>query len=323
MLLFINSLYYGYPIPNFIIYKIARPEGTQLYECVDGQHRLTTIKYFLENKIIESNGKRYLHIKDDDKKEILFYKLTPEIKELYKKKYTYTIREFNPVEKDNFENIELSFNIIKSELSPGQKSDIFYRLQQGERVDQLTKLKNSVDYPITNFLKENNNINNIVEELKYVKYDEIKKNTTDYKKIIAFIRMLIIIRKKNLETNYLDLNIRKYIENNSQSVRMTKDEIIQYYDKFKKFNTHIKQCCETKNIKIIPELYYILICLYSNHESKINMINKNFIALINIIKTFQEFNNSLSYKKSSNAVVSIDEITKQYNKFQNAIIVNQ
>jgi uncharacterized protein with ParB-like and HNH nuclease domain len=52
MCVFIDTIMKGWVVPNYVLYKLSRNESQKVlhsYECIDGQHRLTAIKWFIES----------------------------------------------------------------------------------------------------------------------------------------------------------------------------------------------------------------------------------------------------------------------------------
>lgn len=103
-------------IPSIYIYKLSKKESKNtgyLYECIDGQHRLTTIKNYIE----DTNKK--LYYKDNDSNKYYYSNLSKE-------------------DLDIFNNFPLSIYIIQTDsrepLKLQTKCKIFNLLQNGEPV---------------------------------------------------------------------------------------------------------------------------------------------------------------------------------------------
>lgn len=295
---FIGTIMNKWIIPNIVIYKLSkteRKESKYLYECIDGQHRLVTIKNYIEN----INKK-------------LYYKDTNGIKYYYNSsKLTKGYKNLNNEELDIFNSYQLCINIIQSDnkepLHLNTKCKIFNLLQNGEPVSMYEKIKN-YDNPIVNFIRDNKiinyinntNLNNIII---------IKKETKNFQcfNLFFIIRSFLILDKKNLNINFLDLNIKRSLEaNNYKGTKLTEitTNMNEIYVKFKEI---IAILSDMKN-RIIPELAYIIICLYSNFSLK--KVNK-FINDIDLIATY---NNKHLYKENNGSVTTIENITKIYNE---------
>lgn len=302
----LDTIYKNWIMPNYVIYKLSKSESKDseyCYECIDGQHRFKTIKHFIEN----TNNNIYIKI---DKFKV-FYSSTVSNKLLLEKKTKYRI--FTKDEKNNFNDYQMFINIIQSKnnksLNIGTKCQIFNRLQNGEKVASYIKVKNNNNNIITSYIRTNKLLDfmndlHIIDKLlikKMIKYE----NFTIY----FCIRTFLIIDKKNLDINYLDLNIKKYlfsnngvgspqvqIHNNIDDILIKVKEIINFI------------CANDKINKILPELAYIYICIYANFG--INTLNK-IIDYLSVNKNIiDKYNDIKKYQKSS--VTSVDNIKKQY-----------
>lgn len=120
------------------------------------------------------------------------------------------------------------------------------------------------------------------------------------------IRTFLILDKKNLQNNYIDLNIKKSLEaNNLNGTNLTiingnMDNI------YMRFIEIISIICNIQN-RILPELAYIIICIYINYNLK--TVNR----FINDIDLIASYNNIYIYKKEGK-VTTNENITKIYNE---------
>ena len=71
---FIISCLCGIPCPSIIVRKV-KIGGETMFEVQDGQQRLTTLKNFM-NDMFKVNNKKYSELSDDEKENILEYKIT-------------------------------------------------------------------------------------------------------------------------------------------------------------------------------------------------------------------------------------------------------
>lgn len=325
---FIDSLMKGYVIPTFILYKLSNDEKKNQkkgvdFECIDGQHRLTVLQKFMNSQTISiGTYDKYIYwnnIKKDKNgnkiKEKVFYKLTHELKSKYKK----LAREMTIEEKNFFDDIQLQFIIIQSKLSDKQKCDIFNRLQNGEKVSSITKVKN-ISHPITDYLRNNNVISaDIIDNWNdIIKTNLSKRGSITLKNnylidhfTYLVIRLILISYKKSLDVNYLNLNIRKYLENNYSNVRIDNDtDIDNIYKNIIKIKKNISK--KFNDYSLIAELFIILFYIKIIDSEKFNKINKKSIKEI-----VKNYNNLDKYKfDNKNKVVSKDIM----NKFHDEII---
>lgn len=325
MCMLIDSLMKGYVIPSFILYKISpeekkenqNPNTNYDYECIDGQHRLKVLQKFMNSESIQIGPhEKYIYwenIKKDKlgnkTKEKVFYKLIPEIKAKYKK----DAREMTLEEKNFFEDTQLQFIFITSKLVDKQKCDIFNRLQNGEKVSSITKVKN-ISHPITNYLRNNNIISlSIIDEWNdIIKTNLIKRGSSNSKNnylidhfTYLVIRLILIYDKKSLDINYLNLNIRKYLEGNYTSTQLNLDIDIIYKNIIKIRNKIIKKF---DGYNLISELFILIFFIKINNKDKYDKLNKKSIKEIMI-----NYNNIDKYKlNDKNKVVTKDIMNKFY-----------
>lgn len=325
MLLFLDSVYYCPIIPSFILYTLSKKELELLrkektdsvlqFECIDGQHRLTVIKHFMESKMIRvGEQEKYLFIlekKISIKKNNqikIFYKVTKEIEHKFGKK---NIREMTMDEKTDFENTQLSFLRINTPLTNNAKCTLFNRLQNGEKVSSVIKFKN-FDHPITNYLREKNIVSNALtdEWKKIIQFNNgfgtDRKSRDKFLSKMTFMicRLLLMTDKKTLDVNYLDINIKKYIERNTPASQIS-SSINLLYIKINETKDKIKKILKTKII--IEEFYYLLNILITNNEKIVDLIPK----LITDTKTFDKFNNCAFYK-DKDKVLGKESMNQKY-----------
>lgn len=299
---FLDTVYKNWIIPNYVIYKLSTSESKDsnfCYECIDGQQRFQTIKNFIEN----TNNEIYIKI---DKFKV-YYSKKDSNKLLLQKKTKYRI--FTKDEKNIFNDYQMFINIIQSKnnksLNIDTKCKIFNRLQNGESVASYIKLKNNNNIICSNI--RTNKLLDYMNDLNIIDKIILKNIQTIY----FCIRTFLIIDKKNLDINYLDLNIKKYLEANNGlgfpqvQIHNNIDEILI---KVKEIINFI--CNNDKIIQILPELAYIYICIYANYG--INTLNKiiDFLSLKKNKNIIDKYNDIKKYQNAS--VTSIENINKQY-----------
>lgn len=307
MCIFIDSIMNGYVIPSFILSTIHNKNNNNYnYECIDGQHRLTVLKKYMNSELIKIGPyEKYIYFGkyENNKKIKIFYQLNNSIKQKYK-----NCREMTDVEKMFFEDTQLQFVIIESDITDIQKCDIFNRLQNGEKVNGITKVKN-INHIITNYLRNNNIIsNNIVNEFKDIIKNKISKRNTEISLIEYYsyllIRLIVIYDKKNFEINFLNLNIKKYLINNSQIMKI-KGDMDYIYTNIIKHKNEIK---DKINFLLIPELFLIIFFIKVYNEDIFNILNKKSIELLN-----KNYNTIDSYRINEKSIVTKESIMLNYN----------
>jgi len=316
MCVFIDSIMKGYVIPSFILSTIYKKNNDNYnYECIDGQHRLTVLKKYMNSEFIKIGPyEKYIYFEkyENNKKIKIFYQLNNNIKQKYK-----NCREMTNEEKMFFEDTQLQFVIIESDITDIQKCDIFNRLQNGEKVNGITKVKN-INHKITDYLRNNNIITNIiVNEFKdIIKNKIVKRNTEIFLieyYIYLLIRLIVIYDKKNFEINFLNLNIKKYLINNASSMKI-KGDMNNIYTNIIKHKNEIK---DKINFKLIPELFLIIFFIKVYNEEIFNLLNKKSIDLLN-----KNYNSIDSYRINEKSIVSKESIMLNYDKIKLLITEN-
>jgi len=321
---FIDTILKGWIVPNYVIYQLSEKELKQninhRYECIDGQHRLLTLKWYIEG-IPYLGTNKLLYWKKN--KERIYYNLNPttlnEIK--IRSRCKYKCRNLTKEEKQQFDNFQMCIHMVSSlnGLAIGLKCDIFNRLQNGEKVTTYDKLKNLHTNIITDTIRSNKMLK-YLNDINFISKINVNHKKTKLKHAESFniyflIRSFLIIDKKNLNTNYLDMNIKKYLEynngNGSPCVQLTR-KIDELYNDVKIIIEYIANNLKI-NVQIIPELAYIFVCIYANFGSAI--LDKVIDWLYNEKnkKQFELLNNINTYKKGVDKVTSSIEITKYYN----------
>lgn len=311
---FIDTIMRGLIVPNFVIYELSEIEANNnehQYECIDGQHRLITIQHYIESKPIDG---KYIYW--NNKGERVYYNMNSQDLQKLKRRHSKS-RNLTKTEKNAFDRFEMSFHFIKN-LNPKAKlplevkCDIFNRLQNGERVSSWIKLRN-MNNPITLTICKNKLLNKM-SEIDFISNILFLKNTPKEDEsfnIYFLIRTFLIIDKKNLEVNYLDMNIKKYLEQND----FKGSPMVQISGDINELVPKVIQICEfiSKNNKdkcILPELAYIYVCIYANHGlDKLSKIIKFFT---NNTDSFDKYNSIKTYKKNVEKVTGSEKITKVY-----------
>lgn len=322
MNMFIDSIMKNYIVPNFVIYELPDDEledKNYMYECIDGQHRLVTIKWFIEN--IKNENNKYVHWKYNN--ERIYYNISNEYLNDMKKKRKISCRNLTNIEKRKFNDFEMSFHMIKSskKITMGIRCDIFNRLQNGEKMNTYERLKNLQNI-IINAIRTKRlcfiiKDTNIVDKIKFpIKIP--KKSESFY--IFFIIRSILIIDKQSLDVNYLDLNIKKYLEANNGKgapcVQITKDIDI-LCDKVLEIINWINSNNEIKEPLII-ELIYIFICIYATYD--LDQLDKVIKWLNENEKQLNKFNDITSYKKNYDKITSSIKMKELYDNLVKYVI---
>lgn len=315
--LFIDSIMNNYIIPPLVLLqKKRRVASDYKYDCVDGQHRLKVIKYFIEGKPIpnddNSNNHFIFWLADDNKKT--FYEIIPSNK---KNSRIMTIEE-----KDRFLDFLIPIIILKidedNELNKDYINDVFIRLQKGEKVATYDIMKNS-DLPIIKAFNQRklftskpyNDASNTYSQLeKILGIVKTRTSNKNWKQTIfppLIIKCILLISRRSLIIgSYLDCNLINEIKKIRTSYirldKLTFEDTKKYLDTFETF---VNSLIANSIIKIHNNLFYILLYLFINQKAKYDYylagVNKNkIISKANDAKLYQTFK-----KKNSELCKSI------------------
>lgn len=303
--LFVDSIINNYIIPPIILIKSNHKKGFR-YECMDGQHRLTVLKHFIEGTPINKKSPHYIKFtkKEDDKLVDIYYS-KPEIDD-DNSKLLKNYRIMNEDELNSFNDKKLivikitNFDKKMDDVFNKIKNEMFLRLQKGERVSNTDVLRNH-DNNFVNVLREQNilkfNTYHTSESYKRL-YDIIdikpKKINMQLNVLIYFvIRCILIIHKKSLNVGLLNDNVlrEEILKNKDVRFEMSTDDINASIDKMKKFVTRIYKMKEQNEFNKLNE-YFLLVLLkiYLDEKDDLN-------TCLEHIDDFSEYNTDEYYDK--------------------------
>jgi hypothetical protein len=302
--LFIDSVVNNYIIPPIILIKLNGKKGRR-YECMDGQHRLTVLKHYIEGKPINKDSQHYIRYvkKENDKNINIYYKETDRdtSKENNRIMNINELSAFNDkklivIKISNFDkNMDETFDKIKNEM--------FLRLQKGERVNCTDMIRNH-DNPLINTLRNYNLLkyktyetNETYKRLPDILYCNTKKIPLKLKYYIYFlIRSMIIIKEDKLDVGNISDSIINddFLKKNSNRFKFDEEKCIGYVDKFKKFISRVYKMREQEELPKFNE-YFLLILLkiYLEEKDKLN-------DTLEIYEKIKDFNTDEYYKKLFN-----------------------
>ncbi len=308
--LFIDSVVNNYIIPPIILIKLNNKKGYR-YECMDGQHRLTVLKHYIEGTPINKHSPhniRYLR-KEDDKLIDVFYSQTDELDQV-----TRNHRYMTPDELSAFDDKKLivikinNYDKKMDDVFDKIKNEMFLRLQKGERVSTTDMIRN-YDNPVINTLREYNlmkyktyethdvfkRISNILD----VKTKKIATKLTNY--IYFVLRCLIIIKENKLDVGVINDNILRDELLNKKSLdrfNFEKDKCVEYIDKFKKFVTRVYKMKEQNELPVFNEFFLIvLLKIYLDEKDDLN-------NALEIYEKIKDINNDSYFKKLFNKSIN-------------------
>lgn len=260
--LLIDSLVNGYPIPSILIAET----GSRKYECIDGQHRLQTIKQFMDNQFAYKDAETGIYYYYDD---------NPDKPHGFEKKKSRKYQILPDEAKADFNSRKIC--IIKidrtTKLTENHKRVLFHRLQNGTRVSAVHRIKN-IDNPITNYLSSINYMESPAwkrfTEL-YMPHTKLAKRTgnntdqIDGYCLYCLLRIIINYREEptdslNIGFTAYDANIRKYLHNKIE--KKTEAEIVKCMMQFCEFINIL----EPTKTKYYEPYILILFNIYKNYD---------------------------------------------------------
>ena len=303
--LFIDSVVNNYIIPPIILIKLNGKKGCR-YECMDGQHRLTVLKHYIEGKPINKDSPHYIRYvkKEDDKNINVYYKENDrEIssKENHRVMNNDELSAFNDkklivIKISNFDkNMDETFDKIKNEM--------FLRLQKGERVNCTDMIRNH-DNPLINTLRTYNLLkyktyetNETYKRLPDILQCNTKKIPLKLKCYIYFlIRSMIFIKEDKFDVGNISDSVINddFLKKNSDRFNFEQDKCVEYVEKFKKFISRVYKMREQEELPKFNE-YFLLILLkiYLEEKDKLN-------ETLEIYDKIKEYNSEEYYKKLFN-----------------------
>lgn len=281
---FIGTVMNNGLVPGLIMYKLTPDEKTgknegKSFEMVDGQHRLYSLKAFME-----SNIQMLPHIKKpfivhwnyefenengDMEYSQIFYKETPDVRD-WCRENKITPQYLTAEEVEYFDHFRVNITLVDSKLNINQRREIFMSLQKGVPVRNSDFLKNKTDCKLIAFISENC-------------YEEMMTNTffeKCHKKASNFwvhwiARCFLIFRRFHGKCHFDKLNslpvsesflledkhIKKLIEANSPEFNPKDIEIIHEFDDvFRGFIEFIQRFDEATKLNPtqIFALFYVL-----------------------------------------------------------------
>lgn len=280
MISMLDNYMVGGFIQNFFLYKLPiKDEKNFEYQCVDGQHRMTVLEYYIENTLFNDE---YLYWEDKNTKEKVFYTITEKIQKKYKK----NIRELTVDEKKDFLNTKLQFIFIYDVQDIKFLHEQFNLLQNGKNISTIDTLKN-IDHPLTDFLRKHeitrkNNIVNYWKDICHIKkikdFNCVNDITNKNIELFTFhlIKLFYIIDKNSLGIVYNNKKIKICLEEKDKNFEL-KTNIEELYEKINNYKIIISNLLDKT---ISPELFLILSHLLNTEIELFKLIDKNYIIKI-------------------------------------------
>ena len=327
--LFIDSIINNYIIPPIILIKLNDKKEYR-YECMDGQHRLTVLKHFIEGKSINPNDPHYIRYNknENNKKMNIFYEKKKRLENIKDSRY------MTEDEKSTFNDKKIiiikisNYDPRLTELFSYIKNEMFLRLQKGEKVCGTDILRNCSHSVITNLKKlnlinyktylqdedENGNYYYKIKDLITVKTKKPAQLLTEY--LFFILRGLLIIKNKSIDIgNLSEVKMREDIlQTKTDRFNLKENETWDEY--MNTFNSFIKEVSDEfeENDKQQSQ-YLLLILLYYYITDK-----TTFTKILTNINNYSKFNDEY-FKK--HFTVSLDgKPTKVYTGKRLLLVLN-
>jgi 5-methylcytosine-specific restriction endonuclease McrA len=250
---FIDTVMNNGLVPGLIMYQLATDEKVgkneaKSFEMVDGQHRLFTLKAFVDSTIqvlphikkpfVVHWNYEWFDENDEVQYSKVFYKETDDVKD-WCRENKITPCYLTEEERDYFDNFGVNVTLIRSKLTLDQRREIFMSLQKGIPVRNSDFLKNKTDCKLVAFMSENS----YEAMMSDVFYEHCYKKATNY--WVHWVSRCFLLYKRchgicyaeklnNLpvsETFLLeDKQIKKLIEINSPEFNPRDIEVIHEFD---------------------------------------------------------------------------------------------
>lgn len=300
--LFIDSIMNNFIIPPIILIKLNDKKGYR-YECMDGQHRLTVLKNFIEGRAINPDDPHYIRFNktEDDKKVAVYYEKKKRLDKLKDKRYM-TEKEKNIFNEKKIIVIKITnYDPKLIDLFGTIKNEMFLRLQKGEKASGTDVMRNCenpliiemkklglISYKTydedsddeTNSDKVNENDKDKdkdtvkIRKLKDIMSFKTKKRSQRLTQLLMFnLKAILIIKSQSLDIgNLTDTKIRDDILNNKtpRFILKTGQKWSQYIKTLDDFIKVIYETVNEKEIKVNQYLLLTLLFLFVTSKDKFN-----------------------------------------------------
>ena len=190
---FIETIMMNGIIPELVLYKFQQEDvkikSTHIWECFDGQNRLSVIWYYRNGIPITSNKRTFMiYWYIPETKMYVFYDKTPDT-EAWALEYNDRTVEYLPTEdKNDFDNMMLNIKYVESPMSYDNRCREFSKLQNGTKVTGSDLYKNAIDIPIIQFMMSHG----FEKRFKAKFCDSLTVNHLDFY-LHNFIRMYLLL----------------------------------------------------------------------------------------------------------------------------------
>lgn len=281
---FIGTVMNNGLVPGLIMYQLTTDEKVgknqgKSFEIVDGQHRLFTLKAFMDSTIqILPHIKKpfvvhWIYECFDEQGETqyskVFYKETDDVKD-WCRENKITPCYLSEEEREYFDNFGVNVTLIRSKITLDQRREIFMSLQKGIPVRNSDFLKNKTNCKLIAFIRENS----YEDMMTDVFFKHCHKKSTDYwlhwvsRCFLLYKRYHGICYAEKLNTlpvseTFLleDKQIKDLIEINTREFNPRDVEVIHEFDDvfraFIEFLQKFQEGCRLNPTQIFA-LFYVL-----------------------------------------------------------------
>jgi hypothetical protein len=335
--LFIDSIMNNYIIPPIILIKLNDKKSFR-YECMDGQHRLTVLKHYIEGKPINPDDPHYIHFTktENGKKSNIFYEKKKRLENIKDKRYM-TENEKNIFNDKKIIIIKISnYDPKLTNLFSTIKNEMFLRLQKGERAGGTDILRNC-EHPLILELKkrsliafktydqdsesdnekdddededenegERDDVKNNFGKIKQLMYVNTKKVAQRLTAFLSFVlKAVLVVKLNSLEIGSLtEAKIRDDILN-SKTMRFTLKSNQNWSDYINTVNSFLAEISKTIDEPVSQYLLLLLLYNYVNNKEQFNKCVKNFDKLKE--KFTEDYFKNLFTMKEGNKVKKLFE----------------
>lgn len=302
--LFIDSIMNNFIIPPIILIKLNDKKGYR-YECMDGQHRLTVLKNFIEGRAINPDDCHYIRFNktEDDKKVSVYYEKKKRLEKLKDNRYM-TEKEKNVFNEKKIIVIKITnYDSKLIDLFGTIKNEMFLRLQKGEKASGTDVMRNC-DNPLIIEMKKlglisyktydeesdeeddkeddkeedyNNGENKEavkIRKLKDIMLFKTKKRSHRLTQLLIFnLKAILVIKCQSLDIgNLTDAKIRDDILNNKtpRFILKTGQKWSQYLKTLDDFIKIIYESSSESELKFNQYLLLTLLFLFVTSKDKFN-----------------------------------------------------
>ena len=264
-------------VPGLIMYQLDDDEQInenkdKWFELVDGQHRLFTLKSFVQSEIKTIFHKPFIvHWKYDNNVRV-FYKETEDVIN-WCKTNGFTPYFLTEEEKKYFNRFSIDETTICSKLSLDDRRDLFMSLQKGVPVRNSDFLKNKTDNKLVACMNENGGYETLMKKFFSHCYKKANSFWVQWvtRCFLLYNNFVDNLSYEDVCETFLkqDKEIKKFIENNNTILNDKSDEFIYNFDNvFRDFIKFLERFDE--NICLNPTqlfaLFYVLCDKTKNTE---------------------------------------------------------